>query len=73
MGLCTELERAMFDQWLEEGCLGSLIDVVNIMDKDLCVEDIWREGSWDFDISTTVIPYHIKLRIMSTPFSQNAT
>jgi hypothetical protein len=36
------------DQWLEHGSAGSLIDLVNVIDSDLQVKDLWLNGAWDF-------------------------
>ena len=61
------------DQWLEDGRLGSMVDIINVMDRDIVVKNIWCNGMWNFDYLATIILEHIKLKIMAILFNQQST
>ena len=64
-------ERECFSlvyQWLKDGRLGSIVDIINVMDRDMVVKNIWCKGMWNFDSLATVISEHINLKIIAIPF-----
>lgn len=52
-----------YDLSFSQAKLCRLVDFVNIQDINLRVCDIWREGEWDFNRITTIIPQPLKDRI----------
>ena len=58
-----------FDLWLVKGPLYSLVDVINIIDVDLQVRDLWINGDQNFSRMATVISDVLKSMIIVVLFS----
>jgi hypothetical protein len=45
------------------------VDIINVMDRDMVVKNIWCNGMWNFDSLAIIISEHIELKIMAIPFN----
>lgn len=56
---------------MDGGPICNLVDCVNISDNGLQVKDVWQANSWNLDFLYTVLPYHIKHKVLGAPFVAN--
>lgn len=54
-----------YSDWLGIGPLCTMVDFVHISNTQMCVKDVWKNGTWNLDKMATRIPEHIKPIITS--------